>query len=160
MRHLIFVLFSLATLPAATVKATPYAEYNPATGDIRIREISGIGYMNIRSASGSLNPNVLTAPMETVPVSAARPSMRVTLPGLTISHRGLFPFTSLTIHGAFLPGTPVTDVSYFDSYRTPSARQGTVVQVPEPTSIAIAGASVAGVIAFCCRRRAPAYVAG
>ena len=148
MRYFLNVLILLEFLPAAAVKATPYAEYNFATGDIRIRYISGIGQMTIRSASGSLNPDIHSAPVELVPANSAKPSLAATLQALTISHRGKFTFTSLTIRGAFLPGTPVEDVSYFDTYQTTTIRRGMVVEVPEPTAIATIGVSMCGLMAF------------
>ena len=152
MRYFLNVLFVLALLPAVA-KAAPFAEYNPATGDIRIREISEISSMNIRSASGALDPDVLDAMLETAPANASKPLMQVnSISGLLVFHpSGRFPFTSLTIHGAFLPGTPVADVSYFDTFRVSALRQGTVVAVPEPSSIALTCIGATGLAAL--RRR-------
>lgn len=135
----LFNLFMLASLPAAAY-AAPYAQYNPSTGDIRFLDIRDISLIYIRSTSEALNPNIVNAPVNVVPSTLERPTMRLNhggFDGLTIqyldpAYRGRLPVTSLTIRGAYLPGTPVADVLYFDTYNARGLRQGIVLEVPEP----------------------------
>jgi hypothetical protein len=71
---------------------------------------------------------------------------------LNINTRGPFPFTSITIFGAFIPGTPISDVSYFDTYRVAALRQGAVVAVPEPPSVALGSLTLLSFSALRCRK--------
>lgn len=151
MRRSLLVVFFLAFLPTSA-KATPYAQYDPVTGDIRIREISEIRSLYVRSASGSINPNVQMAPFETVPAGTRKLYMGViTSNEFSVGARGSFQFTSLTIFGAFRPGTPSSDVSYFDRYGDMGLRQGAVIAMPEPPASLLAGISL--LMAAALRRR-------
>jgi hypothetical protein len=159
MRQFIFVLLLLASLPAAA-KAVPYAEYDPRTGDIAIRGLNGIAnpggrfrMMRFGSISGKLNPLILSSPVEIAPANSLLPqfTMKSTEWLAMVSTTNWFEFTSIKIPGAFLPGTPLEDIYYVDTYRATSSRQGAVVEIPEPGGFALLIMAAAGVIAS--RRR-------
>jgi hypothetical protein len=154
MRQLIFVLFLLASLPATMARAEPYAQYNPATGDIRFLESDKVWVVYIGSVSGlNLHPAIRSLPLETTPVGVTDFQIAPTLRGVQYinpSGRGL-PFTSLLVRGAFLPGTPISDVRYVDTFDpNRSYRDGRVVEVPEPSTLA---AGTMSFLALAARRR-------
>lgn len=152
MRQTLFVLFLLASLPAAAAQAEPFAEYNPATGDIFFREMIGNG--SIVSKSGAWHPNVLASAIVTAPAGLDPPRLSLKYSLLTFSGPTAHLLTSMTIRSAIIPGTPVSDLSYFDGYQVSSTRQGVIKQVPEPAAAALLTCSAAalGVIR---RRRDP-----
>ena len=145
MRHTLFVFFLLASLPAALAQAEPFAEYNPATGDIFFREMSGSAL--IVSQSAAWHPDVLSSVIITTPVGLEPPrlflsdSVRLSFGGPSVPA-----LTSMTIRAAVIPGTPISDLTYFDGYRVTSLRQGVIKQVPEPTAGALLTCSLAAVV--------------
>ena len=155
MRRLLFVLFLLfvASPPTAMAQVKPYAQYNPATGDIRILECDKAPAIYFGSKSGlNQHPMVWRLPLETTPPGATGFEIAWTPKGVeyvSLSGRGL-PFTSLIVRGAFLPGTPISDVVYADTYRG-NLRFGTVFQVPEPSTLAVGSTSLLALAAL--RRR-------
>jgi hypothetical protein len=154
MRQLLFVLFLLASLPA-TAKAAPYAEYDPRTGDIVIRELRGAIAATVRSADVQLRSGILSEPADILPSNAAAPLVRsgnttaafthlnVMMPWDPPAPRVPFEFDSITLHSVVPPGTPTATLSAFYDIDSSSSLPMSIVVIPEPSSVALLAMAVA-----------------
>ncbi len=162
MRQFLFVLFSLASLPAVA-KAAPYAEYDPATGDIVIRELRGAIAASVGSTATLLRSSILDEPPEIFPNDSPVPLLRngstafftvlrVIMPRIPPSPRAPLEFDSIRLRSLVSPGTSVTTL--VASYDTDSSVTFpmSIVVVPETSSAALLGMGIASGIAVCRRR--------
>jgi hypothetical protein len=162
MRQFLFVLFLLASLPAAA-KAAPYAEYDPATGDIVIRELRGAITASVRSSVVQLRSGVLSEPADILPSDATLPLVRsgnttakftylnVMMPWNPPAPRVPFAFDSIRLHALVPPGTAVASLSAFYGVETSTTLPMSIAVVPEPSSVALLAMAMAGGVAV--RRR-------
>lgn len=160
MRQFLFVLFLLASLPAAA-KAVPYAEYDPRTGDILFSGVRGLTVITINSRRSNLRASILTETPIISPADAAAPILQ---PGTSTPYSGIqwmmewppkfnrpFEFDSLLFPAAVPPGTPTSDLWGAAWVGTTSGFQLNVVTLPEPNSVALCATGIVGAIAV--RRR-------
>lgn len=156
MRLSLFVLFLLASLPAAAVKAAPFAEYNPATGDVTLRGLTGLVAFSFNSKFGFLNKDLANLPPQYSPPDAPPPLVDDAHsggPGYLVQWKpGLgetqILFDSLYLPEAVTPFTPIRNELQFAA-RFPSdssTRHWEIRIVPEPasTSLALCGIAVMG----------------
>lgn len=165
MRQLLFVLFLLASLPVAHVQAEPYGLYDPATGDIVIDGLRGQLSATLRSTSGQLRPDILTAAAVISPTNAEPPLVlngSTTLPRFAITwhmlwkpHTQVEPrsrlgFDSIFLDAAVPLGTSLNDLTLIvdDGFRSHVSK---LSLVPEPAALAVGGLGLFGLAV--CRRR-------
>lgn len=161
MRQLLFVLFLLASLPAAA-KAAPYAEYDPTTGDIVIRELRGAISASVWSSATLLRSGILDEPPEISPNDAAVPLVRngstalfttlsVAMPWNPPAARVPFAFDSIRLRSLVPPGSAVATLSAFYSVDESATLPMPIAVVPEPSSVASLAMAMGGGVAV--RRR-------
>jgi len=160
MRQLLFVL-SLLSLQPALAKAAPFAEYNPATGDVTLKELSGLVEFQFNSKNGLLNKTISAQPPLYSPPNAVAPVVSDTYvngPGYILRWTPApgetqFKFNSLTILQAVQTLTPhVNELQFAARF---SGDRGFPLWelriVPEPSSVALTSAALIGLAAL--RRR-------
>jgi hypothetical protein len=155
MRRLLFAFLVLASLPV-TARAVPFAQYNPANGDVVFRDVRGNIKLALWSRSQRLNADIETVAFEvdpavgTLPVAGGGPwGGGFSMPGFVP-----FPFDTLTAHGVVQPHTPLSDLSF--TYHAPGVGMridAPLVQIPEPSALAIAASSLIGLSLIRRRRR-------
>ena len=162
MRLFLFVLFFLASLPAAA-KAAPYAEYDPATGDVVIRELRGAITAFVSSSDVQFRSGILFEPADILPDDAALPLVRsgnaaagftllnVMMPWNPPAPRVPFAFDSIRLHSLVPPGTAVATLSAFYGVETSTTLPMSIAAVPESSSVALLAMAMAGGMAV--RRR-------
>jgi hypothetical protein len=157
MRQFLFVLFLLASLPAPA-KAAPYAEYDPRTGDIFIRELRGVITASVRSSATLLRSSILDEPPEISPNDAAVPlvqngsvawftNLSVAMPWNPPAARVPFAFDSIRLPSLVPPGTAVATLNAFYGVDASTRLPMSIVVVPEPSSSALLAMGIAGGIA-------------
>jgi hypothetical protein len=162
MRQSLFVLFLLASLPVAMVHAEPYATYNPATGDIVLSELQGLGYTSLHSKSGLLRISVLSEVPVISPSNAQLPKLGSA--STITSHFGIgwqiwnppsprvpFDFDSITFSRAVPAGTTVSDLSMWVSTNGRDGYETQILVVPEPATLTLGGFALISLAAL--RRR-------
>jgi hypothetical protein len=155
MRHSLLAFLLLAALPAAPASAETFARYYPASGDLSFSGVDGGIVISIQSLGGRLSPNVVTFPIELTPRNAHPPVSGFQPPATAywrMLHAEPFDFDMLSVKGAILPHTPVSDLVFW--FRPNYAASGSpypIVAIPEPSTIAIAATSLVGIA--CIRRR-------
>ena len=161
MKQLLCIFFSLAILPATAIKAAPFAEYNPATGDIALKELGGVAEFQLNSKNGLLNKTIVAQPPIYLPSMAPAPVISdayINGPGYILRWtpslgEPQFKFQTLTVLHAVPPLTPHVNELQF-SARIFGERLSVLRElrvVPEPTTFALAGAALIGLAAL--RRR-------
>jgi hypothetical protein len=163
MRRTLFVLLA-ALLPGAA-SAAPFAEYNPANGDIAFQDVYNGLWVSLTSSTSRLNPSIYSLPVEVVPVNSPLPraygvrgrsaSWRQDGPGTTY-----LPFNRLTIRSAIEPYTPLNDLGFvFHPHDAVIPYGFPIFIVPEPATVALSTCGLFGVAAIR-RRRATCLAAG
>lgn len=140
MRPSLLILFAFLYLPAAYAQSPAYAEYNPATGDVRVKGMSGPGLtsFHIRSASGLFDVNYSIASIDFFPSHPLIPQyLRMSPRETFVLWPREFSLDSVLLRGLVPPNTPIEDLSYWDPYNATALRRGTITQVPEPGTIAL-----------------------
>ena len=162
MRLFLNVLFVLAILPT-TAKAAPFAEYNPATGDILFGGIRGLRVFSIYSKEKKLRGNILGETPIVSPANAALPIAKPAGPSSSPQpgvqwvvewppyYRRSFEFDSLLFPAAVPPGTPTSDLWGLFWVGDNPALKLEITTVPEPSTIALSGMSLLSLAAL--RRR-------
>ncbi|BBO33249.1 PEP-CTERM sorting domain-containing protein [Lacipirellula parvula] len=155
----LFILFALLYLPTASAQAPAYAEYNPATGDLRVKGMSEprLTSFHIFSASSLFDVNYSIASIDLFPSQPLIPQYLRMSPRETFV---LWPrelnLDSVLLRKLVPPGTPIEELSYYDPYNAAALRKGTIIQVPEPATL---GLLLCGLTALASLRHRPRQVA-
>lgn len=146
MRQLAFVILFLASLPV-TANAAPFARYDPATGDVAFKDVFHGVSIALESTAGRMNFSSIQ-PIEIVPASAMLPTVGFyswTSAGWRMQP-GFFEFHTLRARGVVQPFTPLNDLSFlFQVDHSTAPNLAPIVQVPEPSALALAASSILGV---------------
>ncbi|BBO32918.1 PEP-CTERM sorting domain-containing protein [Lacipirellula parvula] len=156
MRQLLFVL--LVALLSSAAFATPYAEYNPATGDVTLKELNGLFEFQFNSKNGLLNKTIAGQSPHYSPTNAVAPVVSdayVNGPGYILRWtpspgETQLNFDSLTILHAVQPFTPhLNELQFATRF---SGDRGLLLRelrvVPEPSTIAILGVGLLALAAL------------
>jgi len=153
----IFALIAAVTVVAAAnvASAVPTAYYNPANGAIFLSNDTGLelAVANLKSPSGKFNGENLAIPGTTNDFGD-KPNFLVYF-GLDTTTSE--PSSWWKVGNAVQGGGPIGDIafSFFTSFVSGQVEQnGLVVQVPEPTTIAMGGLGLIGIVAAARRRKA------
>ncbi|WP_428303993.1 PEP-CTERM sorting domain-containing protein [Lacipirellula sp.] len=150
-------LFAFLNLPTASAQAPAYAEYNPATGDVRVKGMSGprLTSFHIFSASSLFDVNYSIASIDFFPSQPLIPQyLRMTPRETFVLWPREFNLDSVLLRGLVPPGTPIEELSYYDPYNAVALRKGTIIQVPEPatTVLLLCGLTALASVRRCSRQ--------
>jgi hypothetical protein len=136
----LMVLFVSPYLSPASAQAPPYAEYNPATGDFRVKGLTGtnLSSFHVFSKSRLFDVDYSIASIELLPSHPLIPQyLRMASQETFFLWPREFNLDSVLLRGLVPPRTPIEDLSYRDPYHAVALREGAIIQVPEPAAMVL-----------------------